>query len=138
MTTKKLIFGAGQLACCIVLMVSIGLVGCGGGSGSSDGEGDGAAVGVGTASADGTATLSWVAPSTRVDSTPLPMSEIGGYKVYIGSSMDTLMLHADINDPYQMELVVNNLDTGTYYFAVTAYSQYGAESDFSAIENKTI
>jgi len=133
---KKLIFGVGPLARCIILIITVGLVGCG--DGNSEGEGDSTTVGVEVASVDGTATLSWVAPSTRVDSTPLSMSELGGYKVYVGSSMDTLMLHADINDPYQMELVVNNLDTGTYYFAVTAYNQYGAESDFSSVLSKTI
>jgi len=144
--SKKLITYAKQFAGCFVLMVSVGLAGCGGGGGGggSDGEGDGAAVGVGTtnaanaANADGTATLSWVAPSTRVDNTPLPMSDIGGYKVYMGGSVGTLELHADISDPYQMELVVENLATGTYYFAVTAYNQYGAESDFSVVTSKSI
>ena len=137
---KKQVFGIRQLAFCLTLMLSIGLAGCGGGGSGSDGSsssdtGSDSVVGV---KSTGSAALSWVAPSTRVDNTALPMSEIGGYKVYMGSSVDTLVLYEDINDPYQMELVVNELAAGTYYFAVTAYNQYGAESDFSAIASKTI
>lgn len=119
-----------------VLIICVGLAGCGGGG--SDGNGSGTVTGVGATGAAGTATLSWVAPSTRVDNTPLPMSEIGGYKVYMGGSVETLVLHAEINDPYQMEFVVDNLDAGAYFFAVTTYNQDGAESDFSSVVNKSI
>ncbi len=121
----------------LFLVLLFVLAGCGGGTG---GEGDGSPVGIGAEERDGTATLSWVAPSTRVDNSALSMSEIGGYKVYMGTSASTsdLSLYEDINDPYQMELVVEDLSPGTYYFAVTAYDQYGVESDFSVVASKTI
>ncbi len=143
MNEIKPMINARQFVKCIVLMVSVGLVGCV--DDSADGSADGSA---GDTSVDkasqsaiavvGVASLSWVAPSTRVDDTVLPMSEIGGYKVYMGESATELTLYQDISDPYQMELVVNDLTAGTYYFAVTAYNQYGAESDFSVIESKSI
>jgi len=132
MNEIKLIYSARQLVKCVLLLACVGLVGC-----SSDSSDD-ASVGSGVGSAVGVATLSWVAPSTRVDNTALPMSEIGGYKVYMGMAATELTLYKDISDPYQMELVVEDLTTGTYYFAVTAYNQYGAESDFSVIASKSI
>ncbi len=130
---KREITTAKQCAKFIVMAVCAVLVGCGD-SGGDDSD----APPAGADSAAGVATLSWVAPSTRVDDTVLPMSEIGGYKVYMGTSADELVLYQDISDPYQMELVVDDLTTGTYYFAVTAYNQYGAESDFSVIASKSI
>ena len=136
--TQKQRLSIGQLARCAVLMVVVGLVGCGGASSESGGSGTPVGVGAVDVDANGTASLSWVAPSTRVDNSPLPMSEIGGYKVYMGVDANALALYEDISDPYQMELVVSDLDAGTYYFAVTAYNQYGAESDFSEVVDKAI
>ncbi|PCI14571.1 MAG: hypothetical protein COB71_02490 [Thiotrichales bacterium] len=129
----KLIPSARQFVKCAVLMVCVGLVGC-----VSDSSDDTASADKGTASVAGVANLSWVAPSTRVDNSALPMSEIGGYKVYMGESATELTLYKDISDPYQMEFIVKDLAAGTYYFAVTAYNQYGAESDFSVIASKSI
>ncbi len=136
--SEKIISGMKvQVRSGLFLVLLFVLAGCGGGAG---GEGDGSPVGIGAEESDGTATLSWVAPSTRVDNSTLSMSEIGGYKVYMGTGASTsdLSLYQDINDPYQMELVVEGLSPGTYYFAVTAYDQYGVESDFSVVASKTI
>jgi hypothetical protein len=126
-----------------ILLVGASLIGCGG-SGSSNGkpgnvDTTGAdTTGVDTTVANGTATLSWIAPSTRADNTALPMSEIGGYKVYMGTSENNLTQYADISDSSQMEFIVNKLSTGTYYFAVTTYNQHGAEGTLSTIVSKTI
>ncbi|VAW89742.1 hypothetical protein MNBD_GAMMA17-2084 [hydrothermal vent metagenome] len=139
----KLISSIRQLAKYAVLMACVGLIGCANDDApevleifevpdalnGADEESE---------SAVGVAALSWVAPSTRVDDTALPMSEIGGYKVYMGMSADELVLYQDISDPYIMELIVTDLSAGTYYFAVTAYNQYGAESGFSVIASKSI
>jgi len=95
-------------------------------------------TGVDTTGANGTATLSWVAPTTRTDNKALPMSEIGGYKVYMGTSENNLTQYADISNSSQMEFIINKLDTGTYYFAITTYSQDGVESALSTIVSKTV
>jgi len=116
-----------------LLVMCVGLIGCGGGGGGGGG-GQTSITGVKV----GSASLSWAAPTTKIDSTSLSMSEVGGYKVYVGSSESTLVLYADISDPYQMEYVVESLNAGTHYFAVTAYSLSGAESDFSSVVSKTI
>jgi len=132
-----------------VLISCISLAGCsGGGGGNSDGgntssdiETDvGAAINdpISQSTASGTATLSWIAPTTRTDNTSLALSEIGGYKLYMGSDINSLTQYAEINDPSQVKFVINELDAGTYYFAVTTYNQDGGESDFSTIVSKSI
>ena len=84
------------------------------------------------------ATLSWVAPTTRTDSTPLPLSEIKGYRIYTGTASNNLTLLIDINDSSITEYTETGLPAGTYYYAVTAYTQFGTESSFSTVASKTI
>ena len=84
------------------------------------------------------ASLSWVAPVTRDDGTSLSMAEIAGYKIYMGSNTTDLTLIADITDSYIMEYEVTSLDSGTYYFAVSAYDVDSTESDISNVVSKTI
>jgi len=78
------------------------------------------------------AELSWIAPDTRVDGSTLPISEIGGYKIYSGRTAESLTLLIDIADP-NTNAYSDGQPAGTYY-AVTAYNVYGAESDYSAIK----
>jgi len=81
------------------------------------------------------AELSWIAPDTRVDGSTLPLSEIGGYKIYSGRTPESLTLLLDIADN-NTNSYTDDQPAGTYY-AVTAYNVYGAESDFSVIEQFT-
>ena len=141
----KMISKLKLLTSSFVLLICASLIGCGGSEDSSGGSsenisngGDSLATSAETIGANGTATLSWIAPTTRADNTALPMSEIGGYKIYMGTTISNLTPYADINNPSQMEYTVSQLDTGTYYFAVTTYNQYGAESVLSTIVSKTI
>ncbi len=84
------------------------------------------------------ATLSWAAPSTRTDGSALQMSEIGGYKVYMGTTPDDLVFVDDITDRHTTEYKTSPLSEGTYYFAVTTYATNGIESGLSAIVSKQI
>ena len=85
-----------------------------------------------------TATLSWVAPATRSDGSPLPLSELAGFKVYAGTDPEALSLLADISDSSTTEYTVNDLEVGTHYYAVTAYNIYGLEGELSGVVSKTI
>ena len=85
-----------------------------------------------------TATLSWVAPATRSDGSPLPLSELAGFKVYTGTAPDTLSLLVDISDSSTTEYTVNDLEAGTHYYAVAAYNIYGTEGELSEVVSKTI
>ncbi|TPW18129.1 MAG: Ig family protein, partial [Halothiobacillaceae bacterium] len=84
------------------------------------------------------AILDWVAPTMRVDGTPLPLSEIAGFKVYKGMSSGSLVLFVDIKDPTAMRYTATNLAQGTHYFAVTTYNTYGSESTLSTVVSKAI
>ena len=77
-------------------------------------------------------------PTTRTDGTPLILSEIAGYRVYMGRSSDELILVLDLNDGSITSYTVNELSAGTYYFSLTTYDTEGNESEFSNIETKTV
>jgi len=80
-----------------------------------------------------TVTLSWDPPPTNADGSPL--TDLGGYKVYYGTTSNTYSKTIDVGKVTTYKI---NLATGvTYYFAVTAYNQAGYESDFSNTVSKT-
>lgn len=85
-----------------------------------------------------TAHLSWNAPTTRDDGSPLPLAELVGYRVYAGTAPETLIPLVEINDPITTEYTVTNLTAATYYYAVSARNSYGTESGLSVVVSKTI
>ena len=58
----------------------------------------------------GTATLSWDAPTTNADGTPL--TDLAGYKVYYGTSSHTYSQNIDVSNV--TTYTVNNLTDGAY------------------------
>jgi hypothetical protein len=86
----------------------------------------------------GTATLSWNAPTTNADGSPL--TDLAGYKVYYGSVSIAYTQTVDVGmtgSPSAPSYVINNLaDGNTYYFAVTAYDSSGNESGYSGEVSK--
>lgn len=85
-----------------------------------------------------TAHLSWNAPTTRDDGSPLPLAELVGYRVYAGTAPETLIPLVEINDPITTEYTITNLTPATYYYAVSARNSYGTESGLSVVVSKTI
>jgi hypothetical protein len=65
------------------------------------------------------------------------MSEIGGYKVYMGTTEDNLEQVVDLADGSISDYVVEDLTTGDYYFAVTTYDTEGNESSYSNVVLKS-
>jgi hypothetical protein len=84
----------------------------------------------------GSATLSWLPPTANTDGTPL--IDLAGYRVYRGSGPDRLSLERSIPSPGITTVVIDGLNSGTHYFAVTAYARTGAESAYSAVKSKTV
>lgn len=81
------------------------------------------------------ATLSWNAPTTNVDGSPL--TDLAGYKVYYGTSSGNYTNQTDVGNVLTSQ--ITNLTAGiTYYFAVTAYDTSGNESGYSNEVSKTI
>ena len=77
----------------------------------------------------GSATLSWAAPTTRTDGTPL--TNLAGYTVFYGRMSGTYDYQIDINNPGVSTYIVENLVSGNWYFALAAYDSQGIESDRS-------
>lgn len=85
---------------------------------------------------NGTATVNWTPPTQNTDGSTL--SDLSGYRVVYGRSSNSLDQSATVNNPGITSYVVNNLTSGTWYFAVRSINSLGAESDLSNIASKTI
>jgi hypothetical protein len=81
------------------------------------------------------ATVSWAAPTTNVDGTPL--TDLSGYKVYYGTNSQALDRMVQIGSASTTRQVVSNLTAGTWFFAVSALNATGLESSLSAIAQRT-
>jgi hypothetical protein len=84
----------------------------------------------------GSATLTWQAPTQNTDGTSL--ADLAGYFIVYGKSASALTQTVDLKNPSLTTYVVESLTSGTWYFAVKAYTSKGAESDKSNIATKTI
>jgi hypothetical protein len=86
--------------------------------------------------ATGSATLSWLPPTTNTDGSAL--TNLAGYKIYWGSSQGNYPNSTTLTNPGLTSYVISTLSPGTYYFAATAYNSAGVESTFSGAASKTI
>jgi hypothetical protein len=93
----------------------------------TDGQPDSAQPPVSSAN---TVTLSWDAPTDNADGTTL--EDLKGYKVHYGTSSGSYTDTIDVSNPGLTTYVVQNVPSGTYYFAVTAFNSAGKESSLSA------
>lgn len=112
---------AGFLVFASILFVV--MAGCGGGGSAGN-------TGVNT-----TASLSWDAPDSNIDGTPV--DDLAGYRVYYGTSSGNYTSFVDIG--LSNTAVIDSLTPGaTYYFVITTYDTSGNESAFSNEVSKTI
>jgi len=79
------------------------------------------------------ASLSWNAPSTNSNGTPI--TDLAGYKLYVGNASRSYQQKLDMGKVTNYA-VANLADGSTYYFAVTAYNSAGVESPYSAEVSK--
>jgi hypothetical protein len=93
-------------------------------------------IAVASAPTTGSATLRWTAPTTNVDGTPI--TDLAGYRIVYGQSAGALSQSLTIGDPAITTASIENLSSGTWYFAVKAYTSGNVESDLSNIAQKTI
>ena len=83
------------------------------------------------------ATLNWAAPTTNTNGSAL--TNLGGYKIYYGTSSNQLTSTVTINNPGQLIYVIEGLRIGTtYYFTIAAVTTGGVESVDSAIVSAQI
>jgi hypothetical protein len=83
---------------------------------------------------NGTATLSWKAPSTNTDGTPV--TPLSGYTIYYGTSPSALS-HSIAASATATSYEITGLAPGTWYFAVAADAKVGTKSAMSNIGSKT-
>ncbi len=81
------------------------------------------------------ATLSWVAPDTNTDNSAL--TDLAGFRIYYGKAANALDQIVRVTNPTVTQQVIDNLVTGTWYFAVSAVSSSGAESALSTLASKS-
>jgi hypothetical protein len=88
---------------------------------------------VGTAS--GTATLTWAPPTTYTNGQPLT---VAGYKVYWGMTQGNYPNVVTLDNGGLASYVVDELTSGTWYFAVTSFDAARVESAYSNVAFKVI
>jgi hypothetical protein len=88
------------------------------------------------AAGTGTATLSWTPPTENSDGTAL--MDLAGYQVYYGQSQNNLNKTVTLNNASLSTYVVENLGSGTWFFALVAVNTHGTTSVFSSVATKTI
>ena len=84
----------------------------------------------------GTAALSWAPPTQNSDGSTL--TNLTGFQVLYGRSASNLDQTVNLTNPSINRYVVENLSSGTWYFAVVAVNSSGATSPASNMGNKTI
>lgn len=84
----------------------------------------------------GTATVAWFPPVENTDGSVL--NDLAGYEIRYGQDSSDLSQSIVLDDPTLTVYVVENLTSGTWYFAVTAINSEGASSALSDIASKTI
>jgi hypothetical protein len=102
----------------------------------TSGTTSGTATPVETTTTNGVATLDWMPPTENSDGSVL--TNLAGYTVYYGTSPDSLTQSIKITNPGLAAYTVTNLQSGTWYFAVTSYSSAGVESTRTGTVSTTV
>lgn len=84
----------------------------------------------------GSATLSWTAPTQNSDGSSL--NNLAGFQVKYGRDESNLDQTVNLDNPSINRYVVENLSSGTWYFAVVAVNSAGVPSRLSDTASKTV
>lgn len=88
------------------------------------------------AAGTGTATLSWVAPTTNTNGSAL--TDLSGFIISYGTSASDLNQSVSVSGASTTSYTVQGLASGTWYFEVTAVATDGMHSSPSNVATKTI
>jgi Putative Ig domain len=89
-----------------------------------------------SASVQGAATLSWTPPTQNSDGSTL--TDLAGYEIMYGRSSNDLDQTVSLTNPSINTYVVDNLTSGTWFFAVLSRNSSGVTSPLSNVAQKTI
>lgn len=85
---------------------------------------------------DGTASVSWVAPTSNEDGSDL--LDLAGFKVLYGTSADALTETALVDDNTRTSYTAQSLAPGTWYFAARAFNTHQVESANSNVVQRNV
>lgn len=80
-------------------------------------------------------TLNWTPPATNTDGTPL--TNLAGFRIYYGTAPGALTQTLQVANAGLASFIVDKLSAGSWYFAVSAYSNTGTESAQSNTVTRT-
>src|SRR5690606_16145082 len=80
--------------------------------------------------------LSWEVPTRTVSGETL--QNLAGYRIHYGTNQNALVSSIEVQSAGQNSFTIQDLPSGTYYFAVRAYTATGEESKLSNIISRTI
>ncbi len=89
-----------------------------------------------SASVQGAATLSWTPPTQNSDGSSL--MNLAGYEIMYGRNSNNLDQTVSLTNPSINTYIVDNLTSGTWFFAVMARNSNGVTSPLSNVAQKTI
>jgi Fibronectin type III domain len=92
--------------------------------------------GGGTTTSSSSVTLGWVAPTQNSNGTPI--TGLSGYKIHYGTASQDYTQVVSLANPSLSRYVLDSLQSGTYYFAITAYNAQGIESPLSGEISTTL
>jgi hypothetical protein len=80
------------------------------------------------------ATLAWTAPTLNTDGTAL--TDLAGFTIVYGTAANALDQSVRIDNATASNYSMDNFPSGTYYFAVKAFTADGSESSLSSLVSK--
>jgi hypothetical protein len=89
-----------------------------------------------TSTSTGSASLSWVLPTENTNGTAL--TDLAGVLIYYGTSASNLSHVMQVSSPGETGYTIGDLAAGVWYFATTAYTTAGTESELSSVVSKSI
>ena len=81
-------------------------------------------------------TLGWVAPTQNSNGSPI--TDLAGYKIHYGTASENYTKVVAVSNPSISRYVMDSLESGTYFFAITAYNSKGIESTLSGEISATL
>jgi hypothetical protein len=81
-------------------------------------------------------TLGWVAPTQNSNGTLI--TDLAGYKIHYGTASANYTKVVAVSNPSLSRYVLDSLESGTYFFAITAYNSKGIESTLSGEISATL
>jgi hypothetical protein len=88
------------------------------------------------ATATGSATLTWTPPTRNTDGSSL--TNLSGYRIYWGRTSRSYSNSVTLTNPGLASYVIEELTSGTWYFAASAINSSGVESSLSGEASKSI